>query len=431
MAGAVAQDDDSGGSDAGVGDGGESPFGLNAAGRRLSGEHVTAEAKQQLLQQLRTEDEKTYDGSPETHKRPQHTPEDYGICTTSSALKAARFAARAAQKMSQNSEVMDRKKEEQVPRFAMHEIRLGKRLGRGGFSNVYEVTAIDSHDHNGSDPPVTYLGAEMEAASTSDRAQSAMTYREIESNMKYQSDARDFIRLHCIRPAGGSQGRVDGYSSVGSVASIVDAVYHGDSRYAVKFLRREVMHEPRRYRIGAADLVVEAKFLSCLEHPNIVKMRGITADGVRAFATGMEGAYFVLMDRLYDTLECRIHDVWKKEAKKYKGFIKGPLNDRKGDKRKDLLIRRLTVAFDIAGALRYLHDRDIIFRDLKPEVSCRMQGFSVLFYLIYSLAKNTFFPYNRILDSTYGMISASLILDLRRSYSNPNGSAEFKVVRTK
>ena len=26
-----------------------------------------------------------------------------------------------------------------------------------------EVTAIDSHDHNGSDPPVTYLGAEMEA----------------------------------------------------------------------------------------------------------------------------------------------------------------------------------------------------------------------------------------------------------------------------
>ena len=79
MAGAVAQDDDSGGSDAGVGDGGESPFGLNAAGRRLSGEHVTAEAKQQLLQQLRTEDEKTYDGSPETHKRPQHTPEDYGI----------------------------------------------------------------------------------------------------------------------------------------------------------------------------------------------------------------------------------------------------------------------------------------------------------------------------------------------------------------
>ena len=251
----------------------------------------------------------------------------------------------------------------------MHEIRLGKRLGRGGFSNVYEVTGIDIHDHNGSDPPITYLGAEMEAASSSDRARSGMTPEEVEANIKYQSEARDFIRLHCIRPSGGSQRQVDGYSSVGSVASIVDSVYHGDSRYAVKFLRREVMHEPRRYRIGAADLVVEAKFLSCLEHPNIVKMRGITADGVRAFATGMEGAYFVLMDRLYDTLEFRIHDVWKKEAKKYKGFLKGPLKDRKGDKRKDLLIRRLTVAFDISGALRYLHDRDIIFRDLKPEVS--------------------------------------------------------------
>ena len=134
MAGAVAEN---GGHESKDDAGGESPFGADAAGRRLSGEHVTFEAKQeyrdgqQQQQQQPDKDEQTYDGSLETHKRPQHIPEDYGICSTSSALKAARFAARAAQKMAQNSEVMDRKKEEQIPRFAMHEIRLGKRLGRG------------------------------------------------------------------------------------------------------------------------------------------------------------------------------------------------------------------------------------------------------------------------------------------------------------
>ena len=49
--------------------------------------------------------------------------------------------------------------------------------------------------------------------------------------------------------AGGLQGRVDGYSSVGSVVSIGDSVYHGDTRYAVKF-RRQIMHEPLRFREG-------------------------------------------------------------------------------------------------------------------------------------------------------------------------------------
>lgn len=337
-----------------------------------------------------------------------HKPEDYGICSTESALKAARFAARAAQKMAQRSDVMDRKKEEQVARFAMQEIRLGKRLGRGGFSNVYEVTGVDL-DKGGD---TAYLGAEMEAASTSDRARSGMSPDEIDSNVRYQSDARDFVHMHCVRTRGDSQADLSKHSER-SLSQVDDSMHNGDARYAVKFLRRDVMHEPRRYRIGAADLVVEAKFLSCLEHPNIMKIRAVTADGVRAFATGMEGAYFILMDRLYDTLEVRIHHHWKKEAKKYKGLIKGQITDRKGDKRKDLLIRRLTVAFDIAGALRYLHDMNIIYRDLVSELSCMI--FDVRSLMCSPLSR---LPYHGT-GSTYHSNSYSSSIHITYCYRNP------------
>ena len=164
----------------------------------------------------------------------------------------------------------------------------------------------------------------------------------------YHVTARQFLAQHCIR---GAQSKNE----------------PSTPRYALKRLRPEVMAEDDTYAMGAADLVVEARFLASLEHPNIVKIRGMAHGDCDAFASGVEGHYFLVLDRLSETLTQRIGR-WRKETKLWrKGRLKGNLFDRRGRKWNDHLARRVEVAFELANALKYLHGKNIIFRDLKPD----------------------------------------------------------------
>ncbi|CAJ1966758.1 unnamed protein product [Cylindrotheca closterium] len=133
-----------------------------------------------------------------------------------------------------------------------------------------------------------------------------------------------------------------------------------ERRYVIKHLNPKLASSPKKLVVGAKDLVMEAHFLSALTHENIIGLRAWSSPGISGFATaGRADGFFLILDRLEFTLAKQI-SFWREEAKQQKGLLKG-----RSDKQKSFATR-LKVALQVANAVDYLHDRRILFRDLKP-----------------------------------------------------------------
>ena len=226
-------------------------------------------------------------------------PLDLDVCQ-----KASRYATRVCQEMTKRSSLIKDLKEDCIPYFERDEIMpyLGEKLGKGGFNSVYELEKIELDD---------------------------------------------------TQPCNTEQRRLR------------HAVATRVAKYAVKFLNESAMANANEFCNGAADLLLEAKYLSALAghpHPSVITLHGVAAAGASGFATGQMGGYFLIVDRLYDTLDKRI-DVWK-ELKRRKMKHPTPTNIKL---LQALFLQRVQVACDIAGAIRHLHRLQIVFRDLKPD----------------------------------------------------------------
>jgi serine/threonine protein kinase len=195
------------------------------------------------------------------------------------------------------------------------EITLGRVLGKGGFCVVSEISKITLQKESVNDD------------STTERIHDEHTIQNIVQD-------RSFMETHCLRGK------------------------DKDCRYAMKILLQSCSDNEQTYINGVVDLAVEARFLSVIRHPSIIKMRAMAESS--PFSTTQP--FFVVLDRLYDILGTRITK-WKKQ--KPKGV--GKLMDRSGKKENAFWIERITVAYDLASALNYLHESNVVYRDIKPD----------------------------------------------------------------
>jgi len=197
-----------------------------------------------------------------------------------------------------------------IARFKTDEIMIGPKLGSGEFSHVFEIRSFEKDEA-------------IEPDLDEDQ-------RETRDYMKKREKYRD-TRKAC---------------------------------YAVKHLQPDLLtrYEKGQYAQAASDLAMEAEFLSSLQHPNIIKLRGISFDGPEGFQKGPKG-FFLIIDRLNDTLDHRLRK-WERARK---GILSRNIKSKDLDGDNRITEEQWDVCLRIAAALDYLHEKNIIFRDLKPE----------------------------------------------------------------
>jgi hypothetical protein len=71
--------------------------------------------------------------------------------------------------------------------------------------------------------------------------------------------------------------------------------------------------------------------------------------------------FFILMDRLCETLDTRIGS-WQDEAKQHQswGSLLGASNKKRKQALDQLMLDRLAVAYDMASAFSYLHEHQYV-----------------------------------------------------------------------
>jgi Protein kinase domain len=226
-----------------------------------------------------------------------------------------------------------------LPRFDRNELVLGKRLGKGSFSDVDAIRGITISERKLAPVRVAKRSASspsLSSAPPSFPVPRRGGLRREDTVALNDNESRQFIAQHCFRN-------------------------NGAPRYVLKSVRRDVLGNYSQSILGLCDLAVETMVLSKLVHPNIIKLRAVST------ADPCSGNYFLVLDRLQETLQQRIETTWTKRERRLYSPWGRRVRDRTGQKRLEFFEHRLERAFDLSAAIQYIHEKRIIHRDIKPD----------------------------------------------------------------
>jgi len=194
---------------------------------------------------------------------------------------------------------------------------------------------------------------------------------------------------------------------------------NSNQQYAIKFLSPKIAKKKgqKAFCRGAADLAIEARFLSLLKHDNIIHLHFVSAgsfeenynclDTQHSLNSNLHHlGYFIVLDYLHDTLYKRIKERYIPDVEMITGksptkhecstcigsqhYSIGTQQRRWLDNlpqwlhlqatstrsnvnvniiqvMRSLLVKRLEVIRSVASAVKYLHEQHVIFRDIKPD----------------------------------------------------------------
>jgi serine/threonine protein kinase len=246
-----------------------------------------------------------------------------------------------------------------IPRFDVNEVKVGRVVGRGGFCVVSEIREIRLTTQQRRRPSKTDIRHQSPNLQSSDNNKGS-------SVTKFQFWKRMSNSESSIDISQNTTGTAVSESIGSSRSQLARQVWTQKSagKVVMKQVNVELINTDRCIFLkGIIDIAMEAKFLASLNHPNIIKIRG----ECRQSPFDCTG-YFIILDYLPETLPNRLNQ-WMHTYRATKG-ITGfctSLGTGNESKVKRLMTERLLVAYDIATVGNYLHQKNIVFRDFKPD----------------------------------------------------------------
>lgn len=259
-------------------------------------------------------------------------------------------AARAQEYIAEcfdDSSALDKERFEAIPTYVKSDLVIGQYLGKGSFSDAFEVTLT-----------VTMQPTSVKAFRVVDDELDGQDLDVLIKKASYQCDGNTshdggITSKTTPLPTGRRPPRrasTAPFSKSVCIGTINTSFATEERRMtlAMKCLRPQIRANAEQFLIGVEDLIHETAMLASLDHPNIIKIHG-RSGGSLSDSFKLNG-YFILLDRLIDTLEDRMAR-WKKTS---------PLAGKKPS------LNQVMVASSLAGAILFLHRNHIVFRDLKP-----------------------------------------------------------------